>query len=54
MLPVEPTKNYVKQLRKILDSKKHIFKEKHHLEYLGLPTKIIGRQKEIQKIILKQ
>ena len=50
VLPVEPTKNYVKQLRKILDSKKHIFKEKHYLEYLGSPTKIIGRQKEIQKI----
>jgi len=50
VLPVEPTKNYVKQIRKILDSKKHIFKEKHYLEYLGSPTKIIGRQKEIQKI----
>lgn len=50
MLPVELTKERLNRLRKILDSKNHIFKEKHHLEYLVTPPKIIGRGKEIQRI----
>lgn len=47
---MELTKERVNRLRKILDSKKHIFKEKHYLEYLVIPPKIIGRDIESQKI----
>ena len=51
VLPVELSKQKIQKLRRKIDSKNSVFKDKRYLEALGIPVKIIGRDEETEKIL---
>ena len=51
VLQVELNRDHLSQIKKKLDSKNKLFADKRYLESLGPPIKIIGREKQAEKIL---
>ena len=51
MLPVELTKKRISEIRKRIEQKNSVFAEKRYLDSMILPSKIIGREEETEKLV---
>ena len=50
-LPVELTKKRILEIRKKIEKKNSVFAEKRYLDSMTLPSKIIGREEETEKLL---
>ncbi len=50
-LPVELTKKRISEIRKKIEKKNSVFAKKRYLDAMILPSKIIGREKETEKLL---
>ena len=50
-LPVELTKKRISEIRKKIEQKNSVFAEKRYLDSMILPSKIIGREDETEKLL---
>ena len=51
VLPVELTRKKIAEIRKKIDAKNSVFSEKRFLDSMILPSKIIGREAETEKLL---
>lgn len=51
MLPVELTKNMISEIRKKIEQKNSVFAEKRYLDSMVMPSKIIGREEQTEKLV---
>ncbi len=51
VLPVELTRKKIAEIRKKIDAKNLVFSEKRYLDSMILPSKIIGREAETEKLL---
>ena len=51
VLQVELNADHLSQIKKRIDSKNKIFSDKRYLESLGPPIKIVGREKQAEKLL---
>ena len=51
VLPVELSKQKIANMRKIIEKKNSVFAEKRFLDSMFLPSRIIGREAEAEKLL---
>ena len=51
VLPVELTKARIAEIRKKIEAKNSVFAQKRYLDTMYLPSKIIGRAAETEKLL---
>ena len=51
VLPVELSKKRIAEIRKKIEAKNSVFAKKRYLDSMYLPSKIIGRQNETEKLL---
>lgn len=51
MLPVELTRKKISEIRKKIEKKNSVFSEKRYLDSMILPSRIIGKEEQTEKLL---